>query len=158
MTDEPYDSVPETRAHQARVSELMEPIVAELRRRGLTHDESKMHSPEVEVFNEYSPKLRDHEYGSEGYYQMLREMAPALSHHFANNDRHPQHHPHGVAGMDLLQLIEMLVDWKASSERNPSGSMKRSLEINKERFSIPGSLMHVLWRTARNQGWLEPGQ
>ncbi len=60
----------------------------------------------------------------------------------------------GINGMSLLDLIEMLCDWKAAGERHADGSMERSLTINRERFKISPQLQSILENTAREMGWL----
>jgi hypothetical protein len=60
----------------------------------------------------------------------------------------------GIDGMSLLDLIEMLCDWKAAGERHADGSMSRSLQINKERFQVSPQLQSILENTARELGWI----
>jgi hypothetical protein len=49
--------------------------------------------------------------------------------------------------MTLLDLLEMLIDWKAASERHASGDIRRSLEINAGRFEIGDDLKGILAHT-----------
>ncbi len=60
--------------------------------------------------------------------------------------------------MSLLDVIEMLCDWKAAGERHHDGSMERSLRVNRERFSISPQLQQILENTARELGWIEGGK
>lgn len=53
----------------------------------------------------------------------------------------------GINGMTLLDLIEMLVDWKAAGERHENGSIAKSLEVNKKRFGYGSELQAILSRT-----------
>jgi len=62
----------------------------------------------------------------------------------------------GVNGMSLLDVLEMLVDWKAAGERHADGSIARSLRINRDRFKISDQLFAVLENTARELGWIKP--
>lgn len=105
-----YDSTADTLKHAQRVGELMTQPIGELVDRSVCHDRSKTEDPELAVFNEYTPKLRDSTYGSEEYKRYLSEMSHGLSHHYANNRHHPEHFEDGVAGMTLVDLIEMLAD------------------------------------------------
>jgi hypothetical protein len=59
-----------------------------------------------------------------------------------------------VDGMSLLDLLEMLCDWKAAGERHADGSMARSLEINKKRFNISTQLQSVLENSVKELGWI----
>lgn len=56
--------------------------------------------------------------------------------------------------MTLVDLLEMLADWKAATERAPQGDLAASLTINRDRFDIAPQLMDILTNTARHLGWL----
>lgn len=150
-----YDSRPETIAHISRVQNLLSECITNLTDRAVAHDQSKLESPEKEAFDLLTPKLKKLTYGSEEYRATLREMKPALEHHYANNSHHPEHYPNGIEGMSLFDIIEMLVDWKAASERHADGSMAKSLEHNRARFNISDQLYNILCNTARELGLLE---
>ena len=61
----------------------------------------------------------------------------------------------GVSGMSLLDVLEMLCDWKAAGERHNNGSIQKSLEINQKRFHIGVQLQRILENTAKEMGWME---
>lgn len=81
-------------------------------------------------------------------------MKPALDHHYAHNRHHPEHFPDGIRGMSLLDLVEMLADWKAATERHADGDLARSIEINQARFGYGDELKVVLRNTAKDMGWI----
>ena len=59
-----------------------------------------------------------------------------------------------IEGMSLFDVLEMLVDWKAATERMAGGGdIRRSLEINRDRFKISPRMMAVLENTVREFGW-----
>ena len=151
----PYDSTADTNAHVERVQDLLKEAGTNLDWRSLAHDLSKFESPEKEAFDEYTPKLKALEYGSDEYKASLAGLGVALQHHYANNQHHPEHFANGIDGMSLFDLIEMLIDWKAAGERHATGSIAKSLEVNKARFKIGDQLQSVLTNTAREMGWLE---
>ena len=105
-----YDSENETREHIRQVARRLDKVCTELRDRGYWHDMSKLGSEEKPIFDEVTPKLKDLVYGTPEYRASLKELGPALTHHYANNSHHPEHYPNGIAGMDLLDLIEMYCD------------------------------------------------
>lgn len=146
----------ETWAHINQVQRLLTEVIVGLQTRLLNHDKSKLEPPEVAIFAEYTPKLRGTTYGSEEYKRFLAEMKPALDHHYAKNSHHPEHFADGINGMDLLDLLEMLADWKAATMRHDDGDLRRSLAINKERFGIGDQLAAILENTARSMGWIRP--
>lgn len=149
-----YDSKPVTVAHIRRVTELVREVADDLLRRGLLHDASKLRSPEKEIFDEFTPLLERLEYDSREYHDARAAMGVGLKHHYEANDHHPEHHENGVADMDLAQVVEMLCDWKASTERVKDGDLARSIERNAERFGYGDELKRLLLNTAERFGWL----
>ncbi len=142
-----YDSTTDTLKHMKRVAELLSDAAISLIRRGYYHDSSKLSPEEKLTFDEFTPKLKDSTYGSDEYKKYLAAMKPALAHHYANNPHHPECHVNGINGMDLFDIIEMLLDWKAASERHDNGDIMKSIEINQERFGISDQLRTILGNT-----------
>ena len=138
-----------TQAHIERVRKYIRFFTEKLTDRGERHDQSKLSSPEVELFAEHTERLNQIEYGSDEYKQELEALKPALEHHYAVNSHHPEHWPHGLEDMSLWDICEMLCDWKASSERNKNGNLLKSIEINAKRFNIDPQLTQILINTAR---------
>lgn len=152
-----HDSTGDTLRHARRVGELLLVPAADLAQRMVSHDASKIEPPEKETFDEYTPKLKDMIYGSGEYKACLTAMGPALQHHYAHNRHHPEYHEEGIAGMTLVDLLEMLADWKASGERSADGgSLRRSLKIQCDRFKISDQLYSILLATAQDMEWLDP--
>lgn len=137
----------ETIKHIRRVQHLLTNVAAMLINRALCHDESKLVDPEASVFAEYTAQLKGVTYGSDEYKACLAGMKPALDHHYAHNRHHPEHWPGGIKDMSLLDLIEMIVDWKAASERHADGDIEKSITINKQRFSYSDELEAIFRRT-----------
>lgn len=148
------DSSLATIKHSRRVDELLLQMISEIQARVTKHDASKLSPEEKDVFDEFSPKLKDSTYGSEEYWEYLRAMKPALEHHYANNRHHPEHFENGVDGMTLVDLVEMLSDWKAATERHDTGDLEKSLEIQKQRFNLSDQLVAILRNTAVEAGWV----
>ena len=148
MTKE-YSSIPDTLKHIRRVQYLIKGVIDRLIIRAIYHDESKLSSPEMEIFDEYTPKLKDTTYGSDEYKLFMEEMTVALEHHYFFNRHHPEHFKGGVNDMTLVDLIEMLCDWKAATERHKDGDIHKSIEINSERFGITSQLKQILTNTIK---------
>lgn len=168
-------SRPDTIAHIKRVQNLLDETIAvlagfrqqhdasgraldqmigDLTERQRVHDASKLAPPEIEYFDKFTPILKTLEYNSPAYKQCLAEMKPGLDHHYAVNDHHPQFFERGVHGMGLVQLVEMIIDWKAAGERH-GGCLFRSIELNAERFGYGPELKNIFLNTARYLG-LQP--
>lgn len=154
MTDA-YDSTLDTLKHSRRVDELLLSVVVALQDRITKHDHSKTEEPEKEVFDRVTPQLKGSTYGSEEYKGFLADMGEGLAHHYANNRHHPEFFENGVSGMTLVDVIEMLVDWKAATERHDDGSLARSLPIQAERFQMAPQLVQILENTAIEFSWLD---
>lgn len=54
----------------------------------------------------------------------------------------------GINGMNLIDLLEMVIDWKCSGMRHNNGDLLRSIEINKERFGMSDQLAQIFKNTA----------
>lgn len=149
-----YDSSLDTLRHSRRVDELLLQVLTDVQKRVTKHDASKLEDPEKEMFDRVTPQLRTLTYGSAEYKAQLVEMGEGLKHHYVMNRHHPEHFAEGVAGMTLTDLIEMLADWKAATERHEDGDLRKSLAIQEERFDIPPTLAKILENTAEEMGWL----
>lgn len=144
-----FETMCETYKHKQLVSMFMADIVMGLVGRSINHDNSKLTSPEVEIFTEYTPKLAKCTYGSEEYNQYLKEMKVALDHHYAVNKHHPEHFPNGIKDMNLIDLVEMICDWKASTLRHNDGNILTSIDKNQERFGYSHELAQILKNTVK---------
>ena len=138
----------ETWKHINTVQYYLNHVIKELMDRGHQHDQSKLDTPEVELFAQYTDKLSGLTYGSPEFNETKEKLGPALEHHYARNAHHPEHHKNGIDDMDLLDLIEMFCDWKASSLRHNNGNLLKSIEINGKRFSMSPQLIKIFENTA----------
>ena len=145
-----YDSTHDTIAHIAMVRMYLDKLERAIRKRGRYHDLSKMEEPELAIFDEYTPKLQDSTYGSDEYKEFLSEMSVAIEHHYKENRHHPEHHEDGISGMDLVDLIEMISDWKAATLRHANGDIYKSIEINQGRFKYGDELKQIFLNTVDN--------
>lgn len=139
----------ETIKHIETVRKYIKFVCDALIARAIKHDATKLESPEVEIFTEYTPKLAQSTYGSEEYNGFLREMNTALQHHYAANRHHPEHFTKGIDDMTLIDIIEMLCDWKAASLRQNDGNLLKSIEINAQRFGYDDQLKRIFINTAK---------
>lgn len=148
-----YDSTKDTLLHIKRVSELLNNFATEMIRRGNVHDNSKLESPEKELFDKYTPLLKNTTYGSKEYKEYLKELKIGLDHHYLKNSHHPEHYVDGINNFDLFDLVEMFFDWKAATERHSDGDIYESIDINKDRFNINEQLCQIFRNTAERLGY-----
>jgi Family of unknown function (DUF5662) len=161
-----YDSAPETLEHIANVRALLNRCAVILLDRGEVHDQSKLEPPEKEAFDQLTPRLAELEYGTQEYLDAAAELGPALEHHYEHNAHHPEHTSRpGLSGMSLLDMVEMLCDWKAASLRMKQRAdgdeyLKRSfaegLIYNQQRWGYTDEVATILWNTALELGFLDP--
>lgn len=147
------NSTLDTREHigkvQARVHECTNNLIVRADR----HDASKLVEPEKSGYDRLVVDLKDVVYGTDEYRAALVAAKPVIDHHYQVNTHHPEHYENGIAGMSLLDLIEMVCDWKAASERTKQGSITQSLAHNRQRFQIDDQLASILENTVKELGW-----
>lgn len=151
----PYDSREATIEHITDVRDNLDAIARRLLERGRTHDASKLEQPEKGYLDALESGKRALPYPSPEYDELKETtLKPFLEHHYAKNSHHPEHYARGVNGMDLVDVIEMLCDWKSASQRQEGGSMSNSLETCIRKYHITPQLADILWNTAGTLGWV----
>jgi hypothetical protein len=108
------------------------------------HDKSKLEPPEKEIFDIYTPKLKELKFGSKEYKAALVDMGEGLNHHYKVNKHHPEHYPSGIDGMTLYDIVEMFCDWCASAE-NKNNTI--DIDCLAQRFNISDQLKEILINT-----------
>lgn len=149
-----YDSRPDTMQHIGGVRRRLTEVTTDIHKRWMHHDNSKLMQPELSIFNEFTPLLKTMTYGSKKYMNCLDKMQEGLVHHYACNDHHPEHFANGIHDMNLMQMIEMLCDWKAATMRHNDGDLRKSIKHNAKRFGYGNEIEHLLMSTADYFNWL----
>jgi len=148
-----YDSTHDTQEHIEHVRALLAEVIKHFKQRQLTHDTSKLAEPEKSMYDEFVPRLREATYGSDEYKSYLVQMGAALQHHYEVNSHHPEHYANGVNDMSLIDIVEMLADWKAAAMRSGNGSILPSLDVNRQRFALSDQLFEIIQNTVKAMGW-----
>jgi hypothetical protein len=160
-SEQHYKYIVETREHVDAVARYLKKAQLDLHRRELFHDDSKFEEPEKSGFMAMAEELRlaDTEYGSDEYRAILKKYKDStIGHHYALNDHHPEHFGEertGLRKMNLMQIIEMLCDWKPATMRMKDGNLVTSIEKNAERFGYGEEMTEILLNTAQALGMLE---
>lgn len=145
-----------TSTHKAWVLWYCLKFSAKLLKRAILHDLSKYSDVETEGFVRIIHRLRGSMYGSTAYKEMLASddaVREGTAHHYAVNRHHPEHFiesPERHANlrrMNLLDIVEMFCDWRSAVKRHRSGDIKRSIEINKNRYEMSSELEGILNRS-----------
>lgn len=145
----------ETKRHIRKVNNFLKEIIDELSARGKLHDRSKLSTAEAPYFEEVISELSGLTYGSPEYAACLGKLKPALDHHYEFNRHHPEHFKDGISGMNLIDVVEMIADWKAASLRHADGDIMKSIECNQKRFNYSDDLKKILQNTIQYLGWDE---
>ena len=147
------DSRVATGEHIRVVQFYMFDAIRDLLERLISHDLSKLRPPEVKVFDEFTDKLAATTYGSDEYKMYLKAMKPALDHHYANNRHHPEFFANGIQGMNLIDILQMLIDWKADIVCHNDGNLLTSISKNQTRFGYGDELKKILLNTVNYLGY-----
>lgn len=143
----------DTLDHIRKVQGALQEVTSNLTIRAVYHDASKLMEPERTGYARLVANLADIRYGTPAYRAVLDEARPVIDHHYAHNTHHPEHYPDGIAGMSLLDIVEMFCDWYAAGKRTKEGSLKQSLEVNRARFGADSTLAQIFENTRREMGW-----
>jgi hypothetical protein len=145
-----YSSRRDTKKHIWQVRKNIGTVVWALIQRAVLHDKTKLHTPEKDFFDEFTPKLAGSTYGSGEYKRYLIGLKAALDHHYALSRHHPEHFENGIRGMNLIDIVEMFCDWYAATKRHNDGDMMKSIEINKGRFGYSDDLRAIFENTYKD--------
>ena len=137
--------------HQKHVEANMGQLAAELIRRGHMHDQSKLSPSELDGFVEIHHIAREYPLGTPEYEAAMRD-ATCIKEHFSNNSHHPEYHEK-TEDMGWLDLIEMVLDWKAASDTYGHKTVRECLDYQKERHSFSSDQW---WLILQIVDWIEP--
>lgn len=122
-------------AHRAYLAEGVGMVTAELERRAVVHDLSKLKDDEFEGFSRINAAARVHKFGSPEYAEGMAQERGTIDLHFSRNRHHPERPKlmgeaaererglpddftywtaHAAASMNFLDVIEMVCDWWAA--------------------------------------------
>lgn len=142
----------ETYKHVKRVGHFINLFVKELIDRSEHHDDSKFQEPELSGFARNTSRLAEVQYGTQEYKDMLKspEIKATVEHHYSKNRHHTEHWPKGIEDMNLVDVLELLADWRAATERNKAGNIRTSIEENSQKYNISPQLRKILENTVRD--------
>lgn len=139
----------ETHKHIKRVRYFLDIFITDIIKRGQEHDNSKIEEPELSLFAEHHHKFKDVVYGTDEYKKLMENIKVAVNYHHSKNRHHPEYWSNGIEDMTLVDLIEMISDWRAAIEKNKDGDIQRSLEINSKKYNMSPQLKKILENTIK---------
>jgi hypothetical protein len=136
--------------HKFVVSQYLATIVQDLVSRLVNHDNSKFEDDEFPNLVKMQGEFKKHVFGSPENEELRKRYADTFRAHHRKNRHHPEHHPNGIDDMTLVDLIEMLMDWKAAAIRDGNGgSIEKSITLMSEKYKISPQLVKILENTAK---------
>jgi hypothetical protein len=147
------ESQRDTLDHIDKVDGNLTAVTRNLTRRRYEHDASKLEEPELSGYEGLTQALKGLAYGTPEHRAAFAPFKEIIKRHYAHNRHHPEHWQLGVTDMSLLDIIEMLCDWKAAHDRN-GGDFGHSIQVSVSRFNISEQLHAILINTAKELGWL----
>jgi hypothetical protein len=134
--------------HVHIVQRLLAVCIYDIQNRAYSHDRSKIFSKEeLEGFRRLNRRSDDIEFGTPPYIEQLAMLEETLDHHYKANRHHPEHFKDGINDMSLIDLIEMVMDWMASTIRSKNGNIEKSLPYLQDRFKISDQLLKIIKNT-----------
>lgn len=135
--------------HRERVQHwIYDSFIEPLAARAKYHDKSKLTDPtEIALFDEWTMKLDEVEFGSDEYKAALEGMGEALQVHYKANRHHPEHYGYGIEEMSLVDIVEMVADWMAAAEAK---SQSINMEYLIDRFGISDQLVNIIMNTLQD--------
>lgn len=132
--------------HKKDVMNLINLIIIELHNRKNVHDDSSLDPSEVEVLAYYSDFIKEDSYINEETLTYMKEIKNVLNIHFQKNRHHPEHFKNGIKDMNLIDIIEMLCDWKTTMAEDED--IISVIKKNKKIYKFSDDLMNILINTA----------
>lgn len=129
--------------HKGLVQKYLYKLSQELEIRAVAHNLSKLGIDEFIGFIAINKVAREHPYGSKDYKASLKDN-DVIDLHFSKNQHHPEHHNNYVIGMGLVDIIEMVCDWKSASITYGKTTLSEALEIQIERFGLTKEQLYLI--------------
>jgi hypothetical protein len=145
MSEEQIKTLQTITHHVRLVQKYLLTLAGELEKRAYSHDISKLSNDEFEGFVKVNQVARTRKYGSSEYEKALDSVEPnPIALHYQRNSHHPEHYENGVNDMSLLDIVEMVCDWKAASQTYGQTSFRESLKISAERFGLNEGQLYLI--------------
>lgn len=141
--------------HRAEVQENISMICRRLEARGMAHDLSKFGEIEFDAFLSTRERFKKANYGTPEYDECVKAIQPAIDHHYAYNLHHTKHWPNGINNMSLIDIVEMVADWRAAERRSPDRTLKDTMEDAFKKYKIEGQLKQAIINTMEALRWIQ---
>jgi hypothetical protein len=132
--------------HIKRVRKRLLDFISELYKRVNLHDVSKLDEPEYSLWLKMDEEPR-YKYGTKEYKDKLARNKHVFELHYKHNSHHPEHYPNGILDMDLIDLIEMLIDWISYKDDISIKDAIELVDMQSERYGLSEDVKCILKNT-----------
>jgi len=153
MMENNFEVLMDTIIHVSEVNENLQDIIQDLSKRGISHDRTKFQDPEYSMFCSTRPEFKKANFGTPEYEAVTKKAQVAVNHHYKHNRHHTGFHENGVKDMNLMDLLEMLADWKAASRRSPDLTFEDSLPRAFKKYNMDEALQQAIRNTIKYLEW-----
>lgn len=142
--------------HRYYVGYFLSRVIEELTRRAVLHDVSKYSDSEFQGFIQSAYYVLG-PWGKENIPDEVRKrLRESMTKHHEANDHHPEHFQCGMEDMDLIQLLEMAIDWKSAMIRHGNFDIEENVRVGQTRFGYPDFFAKILVNTLKRIQAYEP--
>ena len=143
--------------HTQWLMEGMSYVITNLLTRLLTHDRSKIGPDELDLYAKIVPGFKGLVYGTKEHEEHGKKLGPAWQAHCLDNRHHVEHFENGLHDMHLLDLIEMVCDWRAASLRSGKFDYETSVKQFANKNNVSHDLVTIIHNTCKMLSDEAPG-
>ena len=143
--------------HSQGVGLLLMKVCKELMVRSITHDASKVLEEDLDRHIEAAQKKQEliekhgMTHGDDMDRKFKEEYKDLVEEHVRRNRHHVEYHTNGILDMDLMDVLEMLLDWcQSAADNGDDVEENNSIGINAKKYGIDPQLTCILRNTVRN--------
>ena len=140
--------------HKFLVMRFLNIAIHDLINRAEDHDSSKFEEDEFPKLVAITEEFKPHPFGTPENAALREKYKDVFAIHQKKerNRHHPEHYPNGIEDMTLMDVLEMLCDWKAATlkQHEAGNSIEKSIEMMAEKYKISPQLVKILVNTARS--------
>lgn len=132
--------------HKKKVMDIMYDIANMIMKRGYIHDDSKLQD-EFDSWVEYYIPENERDIESEEYKKSFEALKEVREQHYMKNRHHMEFYNGDIKKINVVDLIEIIVDWIASASSQDKGNLRVTIEKARERFKFSKDIESIILNT-----------
>jgi len=139
-----YESVVQ---HKKAISDIMYKLADMIRKRADAHDDSKLDSTEFNKWSlNYLPESKRNLDNKE-FKKTFEKLGEVREIHYSKNRHHLEFFNGDIKKINIIDLLEIICDWIASTANQDKGNLRLTIERAKERFKFSKEIEHIILNT-----------